>query len=29
MFFQDRLEKDPDFAPERFPSAKNFIKKNK
>jgi len=26
---QERLDRDPDFAPERFPSAKNFIKKNK
>jgi len=26
---QERLEKDPDFTGERFPSAKNFVKKNK
>lgn len=26
---QERLDKDPDFTPDRFPAAKNFIKKNK
>jgi len=26
---QERLEKDQDFSPEKFPSTKKFIKKNK
>ena len=27
-YFQERIEKDADFNPEQFPSAKRFLKKN-